>query len=138
MFEFPSVSLSHYIRTGPAWLFSKFVAAFGLLCAIWGCSRSGAEVVPLGKLDHGRVHGFYIFCKFRSHDGRDAQRHFAGIRACRQAYHRAPRTSYYLGGGRVSTCRGRGLQFLRDLQYLIRRLRPSKKEMHEHPFALDA
>jgi len=39
MFGLPVVSLSRHARGGPALLFSEFVATFGLLSVIWGCSR---------------------------------------------------------------------------------------------------
>ncbi len=46
MFGLPAVSLSQHARSGPAQIFSEFVATFGLLCVIWGCSRQRASVVP--------------------------------------------------------------------------------------------
>ncbi len=46
MFAQPMIQTSHHARTGTAQLFSEFVASFGLLAAIWGCSRSRAAVVP--------------------------------------------------------------------------------------------
>jgi glycerol uptake facilitator-like aquaporin len=39
MFGLPLVSLSHHNRGGAAEVFSEFVATFGLLSVIWGCSR---------------------------------------------------------------------------------------------------
>lgn len=39
MFSLPVVSLSRHIRSGPAQVFSEFVATFGLLGVICGCSR---------------------------------------------------------------------------------------------------
>ncbi|HEV3220212.1 MAG TPA: MIP/aquaporin family protein [Candidatus Acidoferrales bacterium] len=39
MFGLPLISVSHHIRSGPAQVFSEFIAAFGLMCVIWGCSR---------------------------------------------------------------------------------------------------
>jgi|SRR5580658_5125538 glycerol uptake facilitator-like aquaporin len=47
MFRLPLVSLSHHSRSGVAQIFSEFVATFGLLCVIWGCSRLRSEMVPL-------------------------------------------------------------------------------------------
>jgi glycerol uptake facilitator-like aquaporin len=38
--------LSVHMRSGPAQVFSEVVATFGLLCVIWGCSRSRPESVP--------------------------------------------------------------------------------------------
>jgi glycerol uptake facilitator-like aquaporin len=46
MFGLPTVSLSHRARSGSAQIFSEFVATFGLLCVIWGCSRQRSELVP--------------------------------------------------------------------------------------------
>jgi len=45
MFGLPAVSISHRARSGGAQLFSEFVATFGLLCVIWGCSRAKSEMV---------------------------------------------------------------------------------------------
>jgi glycerol uptake facilitator-like aquaporin len=39
MFGLDVVSLSRHARSGPAQLFSEFVATFGLLSVIWGCAR---------------------------------------------------------------------------------------------------
>jgi glycerol uptake facilitator-like aquaporin len=46
MFGLPVILLSHRIRGGGAQLVSEFVATFGLLSVIWGCSRSRSAVVP--------------------------------------------------------------------------------------------
>ena len=46
MFGLPAISLSQHIRSGPSQLFSEFVATFGLLCVIWGCSRSRPSAMP--------------------------------------------------------------------------------------------
>jgi glycerol uptake facilitator-like aquaporin len=46
MFSLPAISLSHHVRTGSAQVFSEFVATFGLLCIIWGCSRRRSAAVP--------------------------------------------------------------------------------------------
>jgi glycerol uptake facilitator-like aquaporin len=46
MFRLPTVSLSHHARSGPAQFFSEFVATFGLLSVIWGCSRLRSEMTP--------------------------------------------------------------------------------------------
>jgi glycerol uptake facilitator-like aquaporin len=46
MFGLPLVSLSHHIRSGGAQVFSEFVATFGLLSVIWGCSRVRSTAVP--------------------------------------------------------------------------------------------
>jgi len=47
MFGEPVFQLSHHVRPGAAQLFSEFVATFGLLAVIWGCSRQRAESVPM-------------------------------------------------------------------------------------------
>jgi glycerol uptake facilitator-like aquaporin len=46
MFGFPLISISRHIRGGPGQVLSEFVATFGLLSVIWGCSRSRSSVVP--------------------------------------------------------------------------------------------
>ena len=46
MFGLPLVSLSHHARSGPAQVFSEFVATFGLVSVIWGCSRLRSNAVP--------------------------------------------------------------------------------------------
>lgn len=45
MFAMPAISLSHHVRSGPSQLFSEFVATFGLLSVIWGCSRFRSNAV---------------------------------------------------------------------------------------------
>lgn len=47
MFRLPIVSVSQHARSGFAQVFSEFVATFGLLSVIWGCSRlRRSEMVP--------------------------------------------------------------------------------------------
>ena len=46
MFDLPVIAVSHHARSGSAQVFSEFVATFGLLCVIWGCSRQRSKVVP--------------------------------------------------------------------------------------------
>jgi glycerol uptake facilitator-like aquaporin len=46
MFGLSAISPSHHARSGPAQFLSEFIATFGLLCVIWGCSRSKSETVP--------------------------------------------------------------------------------------------
>ena len=47
MFGKPWFSISTHARTGaPQWL-GEFIATFGLLCVIWGCSRIKASTVPI-------------------------------------------------------------------------------------------
>jgi glycerol uptake facilitator-like aquaporin len=47
MFGLPLISLSHHARSGGAQVFSEFVATFGLLAVIWGCSRAHPGTTPL-------------------------------------------------------------------------------------------
>ena len=46
MFGLPVLSASTHARSGPAQLFSEFVATFGLLAVIWGCVRQRPSAVP--------------------------------------------------------------------------------------------
>jgi len=46
MFGLPILSLSQHVRSGGAQVLSEFVATFGLLCVIWGCSRARSSAVP--------------------------------------------------------------------------------------------
>jgi glycerol uptake facilitator-like aquaporin len=46
MFGLPPLSLSRHIRGGPAQFLSEFIATFGLLSEICGCSRSRSSAVP--------------------------------------------------------------------------------------------
>jgi len=46
MFGLPLISLSRHARSGSAQVFSEFVATFGLLSVIWGCSRLRSNAVP--------------------------------------------------------------------------------------------
>jgi glycerol uptake facilitator-like aquaporin len=46
MFALPTILISHHARNGSSQFVSEFVATFGLLCVIWGCSRSRPAVVP--------------------------------------------------------------------------------------------
>jgi glycerol uptake facilitator-like aquaporin len=47
MFGEAVIQVSQHVRSGNAQLFSEFVATFGLLSVIWGCSRRRAEAVPV-------------------------------------------------------------------------------------------
>jgi glycerol uptake facilitator-like aquaporin/protein-tyrosine-phosphatase len=46
MFALPLFSLSLHVRSGASQVFSEFIATFGLLSVIWGCSRLRANSVP--------------------------------------------------------------------------------------------
>jgi glycerol uptake facilitator-like aquaporin len=45
MFQLPVKSISQHARSGSAQVFSEFVATFGLLCVIWGCSRLRSDMI---------------------------------------------------------------------------------------------
>ena len=46
MFEAPLFFASRHARSGPAQMFSEFVATFGLLAVIWGCARVRSDAIP--------------------------------------------------------------------------------------------
>ncbi len=46
MFAMPVVSWSHHPRHGVSQIFSEFIATFGLLLVIWGCSRLRSSAGP--------------------------------------------------------------------------------------------
>jgi glycerol uptake facilitator-like aquaporin len=46
MFELPIFSFSHHAHSGAAQMLSEFVATFGLLTVIHGCSRHNRSAVP--------------------------------------------------------------------------------------------
>lgn len=45
MFSLPAVSVSQRVRGGPAQWLSEFIATFGLLVVIWGCTRLRSNAV---------------------------------------------------------------------------------------------
>jgi glycerol uptake facilitator-like aquaporin len=45
MFGLPLFFASHHARRGGAFLFSEFIATFGLLAVIWGCARTRSSAV---------------------------------------------------------------------------------------------
>ncbi|MGC9992106.1 MAG: MIP/aquaporin family protein [Candidatus Cybelea sp.] len=47
MFGLPMLFASHRVRGGPAQWFAEFVATFGLLLVIWGCTRFRSALLPL-------------------------------------------------------------------------------------------
>jgi glycerol uptake facilitator-like aquaporin len=47
MFGEALFQLSEHVRAGGAQIFSEFIATFGLLAVIWGCSRRRSEFVPM-------------------------------------------------------------------------------------------
>jgi glycerol uptake facilitator-like aquaporin len=47
MFGEAVVQLSAHVRAGGGQRFSEFIATFGLVAVIWGCSRNRTESVPM-------------------------------------------------------------------------------------------
>lgn len=84
MFGEPLFFASQHIRTGPAQWWSEFVATFGLLAVIFGCSRSRPEAVPFAVASY--IVGAYWFTSSTSFANpavtlaRAATDTFAGIR----------------------------------------------------------
>ena len=85
MFELPLFFASEHVRSGPAQMFSEFVATFGLLAVIWGCARGWpAVVVPFAV--GGYITAAYWFTASTSFANpavtlaRSASDTFAGIR----------------------------------------------------------
>ena len=95
MFGLPAVSLSRHARSGSAQLFSEFVATFGLLAVIWGCSRlrSSATAFAVGAYITA-AYWFTASTSFANPAGDHraiAERYFFGDTACGRAgvYRRA-------------------------------------------------
>jgi glycerol uptake facilitator-like aquaporin len=84
MFNLPVFSLSQHARSGGAQIFSEFVATFGLLSVIWGCSRLRPESVPFAVGAY--ITGAYWFTASTSFANpavtlaRSATNTFSGIR----------------------------------------------------------
>ncbi|GAB3257356.1 MIP/aquaporin family protein [Chitinimonas naiadis] len=84
MFSEPLFFASQHIRTGPAQWWSEFIATFGLLAVIFGCSRSRPEAVPYAVASY--IVGAYWFTSSTSFANpavtlaRAASDTFAGIR----------------------------------------------------------
>jgi glycerol uptake facilitator-like aquaporin len=84
MFGEPVFFASRHVRSGGSQVFSEFVATFGLLCVIWGCSRSRPSVTPFAVGAY--IAGAYWFTSSTSFANpavtlaRAASDTFAGIR----------------------------------------------------------
>ena len=84
MFGLPVFQASMHARSGGPQVFSEFVATFGLLAVIWGCSASRAEAVPFAVATY--ITGAYWFTASTSFANpavtlaRAATNTFAGIR----------------------------------------------------------
>lgn len=85
MFELPLLSASQHIRSGAAQCLSEYVATFGLLAVILGCSRKRPESTPVAVAAY--IVGAYWFTASTSFANpavtlaRAASDTFAGIRA---------------------------------------------------------
>ena len=75
---------SRHVRSGAPQVFSEFVATFGLLCVVWGCSRLRSSAVPFAVGAY--ISGAYWFTASTSFANpavtlaRSASDTFAGIR----------------------------------------------------------
>ena len=84
MFGEPLFAASRHARAGGPQLLSEFVATFGLLATIWGCSRTRASIVPFAVA--AWIVGAYWFTASTSFANpavtlaRSATDTFAGIR----------------------------------------------------------
>ena len=84
MFGLPPIFLSHHGRSGGALWLGEFVATFGLLAVIWGCSRSRPETTPFAVAAY--IVGAYWFTSSTSFANpavtiaRSLSDTFAGIR----------------------------------------------------------
>jgi glycerol uptake facilitator-like aquaporin len=84
MFGEPVFFASRHARSGNEQLFSEFIATFGLLCIIWGCTRLRSSAVPFAVGAY--ITGAYWFTASTSFANpavtlaRAASDTFAGIR----------------------------------------------------------
>jgi glycerol uptake facilitator-like aquaporin len=84
MFGLPLFSVSHHARTGAPMYLGEFVATFGLLAVIWGCSRSKPAATPFAVAAY--IVGAYWFTSSTSFANpavtlaRSLSDTFAGIR----------------------------------------------------------
>ena len=84
MFGLPPIFVSHHMRVGGAQWPGEFVATFGLLAVIWGCSRSRPELTPFAVAAY--IVGAYWFTSSTSFANpavtiaRSLSDTFAGIR----------------------------------------------------------
>ncbi len=84
MFGLPAFSLSQRVRTGSGQWLGEFVATFGLLAVIWGCSRSKPAATPFAVAAY--IVGAYWFTSSTSFANpavtiaRSLSDTFAGIR----------------------------------------------------------
>jgi glycerol uptake facilitator-like aquaporin len=84
MFGLTLFTASRHVRSGPAQIFSEFVATFGLLFVIWGCTKHRPSAVPFAVGAY--ITGAYWFTASTSFANpavtlaRSASDTFAGIR----------------------------------------------------------
>ena len=86
MFGLPLFAASTHVRSGPAQMFSEFVATFGLLVVILGCVRSRPAAVPfaVGAYISGclLVHRIHIVCEPCCYDRPLNDEYVCGSAAC--------------------------------------------------------
>ena len=85
MFGLALMQTSKHARAGGSQLFSEFIATFGLLAVIWGCSRAGALLLShllLARIlpPHTGSQLIHVFRQPRCHAGPVFHETFAGIR----------------------------------------------------------
>jgi glycerol uptake facilitator-like aquaporin len=84
MFGLPTISMSSHVRNGSAQALSEFVATFGLICVIWGCTRQRSDMVAFAVAAY--ITAAYWFTSSTSFAnpavtiGRSLSDTFAGIR----------------------------------------------------------
>jgi glycerol uptake facilitator-like aquaporin len=72
MFGLTLFSPSQHPRSGASQIFSEFIATFGLMAVIWGCSRLRPSVVSFAVGAHYRrvlVYGFHVVRQSSCHPG---------------------------------------------------------------------
>jgi low molecular weight phosphotyrosine protein phosphatase len=85
MFGLPVFFLSVHARSGGAQLWSEFIATFGLLSVIWGCSRTrrGSRLCGWSLYHRGvLVHGFHFVCQSRGYAGPRCHGYFCRNSSC--------------------------------------------------------
>jgi glycerol uptake facilitator-like aquaporin len=86
MFGLPLLTASQHVRSGPAQLFSEFVATFGLVSVIWGCTHARASTQTVAVAVAAYITSAYWFTASTSFANpavtlaRAASDTFAGIR----------------------------------------------------------
>jgi hypothetical protein len=78
MFGLPLFSASRHNRSGVPQTFSEFIATFGLLSVIWGCSQLRTSVMPfvVGHTSRRLTGSVYFVRQSRRDSGEGSDRHF--------------------------------------------------------------